>query len=252
LDDRLVDALQVRLWVQENKLARVEAWAAERGYLEKTSQQITETYLAGRQPYEILEVDLLGMVRFYLAKMLPGRAIDLLETMIGVTTRRGPNRRMIELQVLKALALQQQNNLNGALAALNKALALGEPEGYQRTFLDEGEPLARLLYQAIASGNAPEYASRLLNTLVGELASLAETSQLPTGDLPLVEALSERELDVLRLVASGESNAEIARHLYLSLSTVKWHTSNIYGKLGVSSRSQAVVRARSLGLLETG
>lgn len=117
-------------------------------------------------------------------------------------------------------------------------------------FLDEGAPLARLLYRAVASGDAPPYAQQLLSTLSQELAPPSGGSELPGTESPRVETLSERELDVLHRIAAGESNAEIARQLYLSLSTVKWHTSNIYGKLGVSSRSQAVARARSLGLLD--
>jgi LuxR family transcriptional regulator, maltose regulon positive regulatory protein len=250
LDDRLVEDMQVRLWLHEGKLARVESWASERGYLAKTGEQIIADQLAARLPYEFLESDLLCLARFYLAKKLPGRLLDLLAVMIGITERRGHNRRLIELLVLKALALHQQDNLKGSLAALYGAIELGAPEGYRRIFLDEGKTMARLLYQAVASGDAPEYAHQLIVALNQELTPLPDAAEPAALESALVEPLSERELDVLRLVAAGEPNAEIARQLYLSLSTVKWHTSNIYGKLGVSSRSQAVARARSLGLLD--
>ena len=116
-----------------------------------------------------------------------------------------------------------------------------------RIFVDEGPPMARLLYEAAARGVAPEYAGRLL------AAFPAPEATLPSPDLPtaLIEPLTERELEVLQLVAEGLSNQEIARQLFLALPTIKWHTSNIYGKLGVKNRTQAVARARALGALPT-
>ena len=127
-----------------------------------------------------------------------------------------------------------------AMIALEHALTLAEPGGYVRIFLDEGEPMARLLYRAVERGIAPEYAGQLL-------AAFPALEAKPHTEM--VEPLSERELDVLRLIAEGLSNQEIARRLHLSLSTVKWHTGNIYGKLGVKNRTQAVAKARSLGIL---
>jgi LuxR family maltose regulon positive regulatory protein len=129
---------------------------------------------------------------------------------------------------------------NLALATLERALSLAGPEGYVRTFLDEGEPIARLLYRAASQGVG--YAQELLHD-VGEAASKA----LPPAQL-LVEPLTQRELEVLELIEAGCSNGEIAAKLVISIATVKRHISNIYAKLGASSRTQAVSRGKELKL----
>jgi LuxR family maltose regulon positive regulatory protein len=118
---------------------------------------------------------------------------------------------------------------------------LAESEGFIQDFLDEGEPMMRLLHEAIRHKVKPEFARQLL----GRFPS-SRPAEIPIG---LVEPLSEREIEVLKLVAAGLSNQEIAVRLYLSLRTIKFHTGNIYGKLGVKSRIEAVSKARSLGLL---
>jgi LuxR family maltose regulon positive regulatory protein len=129
------------------------------------------------------------------------------------------------------------------MPALERALSLAEPEGYVRTFVDEGEPMARLLRRALAQGLAPSYVASLLAAL-GE-----EAMPLPPGEQPLVEPLTQREIEVLHLIAAGLSNQEIAQELVIALSTVKSHINHMYGKLGVKSRTQAVARAQELGLL---
>lgn len=129
------------------------------------------------------------------------------------------------------------------MAALERALSLAEPGGYVRVFADEGAPLAGLLRQAAVRGIAPEYVGRLL-------AAVRDTESQPAAGSPgLIEPLSDRETEVLRLVAAGLSNQEIAGELVLAVSTVKWHINNLYGKLGVNSRTQALARARDLRLL---
>jgi LuxR family maltose regulon positive regulatory protein len=109
--------------------------------------------------------------------------------------------------------------------------------------------MAGLLYQAAAHGIRPAYTGRLLAALSNNLQS-PEPSSLATGE-NLIEPLSSRELEVLHLIAEGLSNAEIAKRLFISLSTVKGHTTNIFGKLGVKNRTQATARAKNLGLLAT-
>jgi len=132
---------------------------------------------------------------------------------------------------------------------LEQALTLAEPGGFIRVFVDEGPPMAHLLYEAVTRGIAVDYARRLLSAF-----SVVETEQtVPAKTLApaqeLIEPLSERELEVLQLIAQGLTNQEVASRLYLSLNTVKAHSRNIYGKLDVHSRVQAVAKARTLGLL---
>ena len=134
---------------------------------------------------------------------------------------------------------------------LGDALALAEPGGFIRIFVDEGPPMARLLYEALSRGIAPEYVQRLLAAFPDvepEQASPLST-QAPESDLIEPLSVSERELEVLQLIAEGLTNPEIATRLFLSPHTVKVHTRNIYGKLGVHNRTQAVARARALGIL---
>jgi LuxR family maltose regulon positive regulatory protein len=134
-----------------------------------------------------------------------------------------------------------------ALTALGHALSLAEPGGFVRVFVDEGQPMARLLYATAARGIAPQYTGKLLAAFPD-----AEPAARPRQPkVQMIEPLSERELEVLQLIAEGLSNKEIAQQLVLSLPTVKWHTSNIYGKLAVRNRTQAVAKARTLGILPT-
>ena len=156
---------------------------------------------------------------------------------------------MIEILNLQALALQAGGREAEARAALERGLTLAEPLGFARTFVDEGTAMARLLYAAASRGVAPGYARRLLAAFPTPEPEVARSASSPDQESDLLEPLSERELEVLQLVADGLSNREIASRLYLSLNTIKGHTRNIYGKLGVHSRTQAVARARALGLL---
>ena len=164
---------------------------------------------------------------------------------------------MIEARSAEALIYQAQDDVDRALDALGDALALGEPEGYIRTFADRGAPMAQLLHHAAARGMMPDYTAKLLAAFEGattdrstsqttESASLSSVVRRPS---PLAEPLSKRELEILQLIAQGLSNREIGERLFLALSTVKGHNRNIYGKLQVQRRTEAVARARELGLL---
>jgi LuxR family transcriptional regulator, maltose regulon positive regulatory protein len=154
---------------------------------------------------------------------------------------------VLHILVLRALALEAQGNRTHALASLKRALLLAEPEGYMRLFVDEGASMRALLRQAHARSSVPGYVAALLSAF-GEqpISDLPLSSPRPA---PLVEALTEREREVLRLLLEGASNREIAYRLVLSVNTVKRHVYNICGKLGVQSRTQAIVRARTLDLL---
>jgi LuxR family maltose regulon positive regulatory protein len=151
--------------------------------------------------------------------------------------------------MLQALASQARGDTDQAMDVLEQALTLAEPGGFIRIFVDEGPPMARLLYEAATRGIAPDYARRLLAIFpIAEPEQIDPTkTQAPKSEL--VEPLSEREIEVLQLIAEGLTNSEIATRLFLSLNTVKVHTRNIYGKLGVHNRTQAVARARALGVL---
>jgi LuxR family maltose regulon positive regulatory protein len=151
---------------------------------------------------------------------------------------------VIECLVLQALIYQAQKKLDQALTSLRRAFALARREGYVRIFLDEGEPMAKLLYQAKAHQIGTGYAAELLSIL----GRANDRESLPTQ--LLIEPLSSRELEVLALIESGHSNQAIAAQLVISIATVKRHLSNIYAKLGVASRTQAVARARELQLFK--
>jgi LuxR family maltose regulon positive regulatory protein len=149
----------------------------------------------------------------------------------------------IELLILQALAFQAKQEIRQALKALEHALALAQPEGYLRKFIDEGEQMAELLRHAGSQGIYPRYVATLLSEFDRIPCKAALARQ------PLIEPLSERELEVLRLIAAGLSNLEIAQKLIVAGGTVKAHTASIYRKLDVNSRTEAVARARELNIL---
>jgi LuxR family maltose regulon positive regulatory protein len=154
---------------------------------------------------------------------------------------------MLQILVLRALALDAQGNRTSALSTLERALMHAAPEGYIRLFVDEGPPMLALLHHAHACSILPGYVATLLSAFGEQHASdLPLPSARPSL---LAEPLTERERDVLRLLLEGASNREIAQHLVLSVNTVKRHVYNLCGKLGVQSRTQAILRARDLNLL---
>lgn len=159
---------------------------------------------------------------------------------------------LIEILALQAVALWAANERERAVSTLTKAMALAEPEGYVRTFVDEGAAMGELLSATIEArgrgnaGTAVRVSARYLARL---LASVAQEATAPAADEGLPEALSERELEVLALIASGRSNREIAAKLFVSTSTVKTHIHRLYRKLGARSRTQAIARAREMDLL---
>ena len=154
---------------------------------------------------------------------------------------------VLEILIVRALALEAKGDQMSALSTLERALVLAAPEGYIRLFVDEGPPILSLLRLAYRRGIVPEYVASLLAAF-GE----QHTSNLPPPSprsSVLAEPLTEREREVLRLLLEGASNREIARRLVLSVNTVKRHVYNLCGKLGVQSRTQAIIRARDLHLL---
>jgi LuxR family maltose regulon positive regulatory protein len=175
-----------------------------------------------------------------LAQGDPGAAIALLDPMRQqAEANRWPDE-ALNLAVLHAVALHRQGDTTAALAMLATAMTQAAPEGFIRTFVDKGPAMARLLSEAMAQGVMPAYCRTLLAAF--EAAARPATTAL-------IEPLSPRELDVLRLIAQGLSNNEISERLFLALDTVKGHNRRIFEKLGVQRRTEAVARARELGLL---
>jgi LuxR family transcriptional regulator, maltose regulon positive regulatory protein len=144
--------------------------------------------------------------------------------------------------VVQARAAQARGNVPAALSSLRRALTLAEPEGYVRTFVDEGPPIAALLRALAKDGDAGSYVRRLLAAFDGTELSSPVSQRL-------VDPLSARELDVLRLLGTDLDGPDIARELVVSLNTVRTHTKNIYAKLAVNNRRAAVRRAEELDLL---
>jgi LuxR family maltose regulon positive regulatory protein len=154
----------------------------------------------------------------------------------------------LKVMVLQAVALQAHGEKDKAVQLLCNALALAEPGGFIRLFVDEGPPMAHLLSEAQALGMMPDYTGKLLAVFEAEEQKSADTSPRPPAQ-PLLEPLSPRELEVLHLMAQGLSNQEMSERLFLALDTVKGHNRKIFGKLQVQRRTEAVARARELGLL---
>jgi LuxR family maltose regulon positive regulatory protein len=230
----LATTLQARLRLAQGDIEFAAQWAREQNL--DPADEVRFHY----------ELEHLTLARLLIAQDDTDAALQLLERLRQAAEAGGCTGRVIEILVLRALALQAQEDVAGALTALTKALTLAEPEGYVRLFVDEGTPMARLLYQAAQQGIAPEYVGQLLTAF--EPHDEAKSPPVPDSQA-LIEPLSEREIQVLQLVAEGLTNREIAQKLSISLGTVKVHNSNIYGKLGVGNRTQAVARARMLGLL---
>jgi LuxR family maltose regulon positive regulatory protein len=150
----------------------------------------------------------------------------------------------LKILILQAMAYHMQGEKDKAMQHLAEALALAEPEGYLRIFVDEGTPMERLLSEATARGIRPDYVSKLLAVFETE----KQSPLLPPAQA-LVDPLSQRELEILTLIATGLKNKEIAEQLFISLNTVLYHIKNIYSKLGVNKRTLAIIKARELNLL---
>jgi LuxR family maltose regulon positive regulatory protein len=206
---------------------------------------------------ERYEIEHLTIARVLLAQGRPEAAEQLLDQMLASARAAGRTSRVIESLALRALARHARADFTGALDDLQEALTLAEPEGYIRIFADEGAPMAALLRAAHTRSIAPEYVAQLLAAfartegrgLRTEWKDSADSALSPQSSA-LVEPLTDRELEVLRLIAAGRSNAEIAQALVVAVSTVKTHVNRIFGKLGATSRTQAVARAHELHLLE--
>ena len=174
-------------------------------------------------------------------------ALALLERLLKAAEERGGKGSVIEILIIQALAYHAQGNLPAALSSLQRALALAEPEGYVRMFLDEGSSMMQLLREAAAREIMPGYTGKLLAAFEAE----RRKSEDKPGKAPaqnLIEPLSQRELEVLKLLRSDLSGPEIALEMSVSINTFRTHTKNIFIKLGVTDRRAAIRRAEELEL----
>jgi LuxR family maltose regulon positive regulatory protein len=193
----------------------------------------------------------LSQTRVHLAQGDPAAALRVLEPVRQRAMTKGWADERLRVLVLQALAYQAQGDKAQALQVLGEALALTAAEGFIRTFVDEGLPMLRLLSAAAAQGIRPDHVGKLLAAFAPALSSTPIADDRPPDPASqlLIEPLSERELEVLQLIAQGLSNQEICARLFLALSTVKGHNQRIFAKLQVQRRTEAVARARELGLV---
>lgn len=238
-ESRQVPAWKALLALRRGDVAAALDWA----------RQQEDSLPLSNLPGYLQEFDCLTLVRVKLAK---GEYTALAEYLVGLIRRaenQGRSAAVIEMLILKALSLEGQRDIAEAVETLDYALSLAEPAGYVRTFVDEGDSLSTSLRKLVGDGRHIEYASRLLNLVIPASQDQSGQSRYRGIDSGVIEALSEREVEILKLIALGKSNRAIASELYLAVGTVKRHVYNIFGKLGVDSRTQAVARARELRLL---
>lgn len=236
---RPIPAMRARVWIAHGRLDEALAWASKRG-------------VSLDDPIDYLSVfDHLTLARVMLAKAGEERTVDAVEPTMGLLERlrlaaddAGWVGSLVETLVLESLGYQRLGNSPAARASLGRALSLAEAGGYVRMFVDEGEPMRRLLREMVGNGEG-RHAQRVLRAWDGT----ERTATAGTSAAGLVEPLTPREIEILRLIAAGLRNQEIADRLYISLPTVKRHVANAYGKLGVTHRTEAIARANALGIL---
>jgi LuxR family maltose regulon positive regulatory protein len=251
--------LRARLQLAQSDVAAALRWAQQSGLA-----SAAEPHLLEESAYTTLIRTLLAQARLEQRGVLLEQAARLAERLLRAAEQAGRSGSAIEILALQALLLDAQGLRNRALAALERALQLAQPEGYLRVFADEGAPMAALLRQLPARGPLAAYVQQILaafqsgsparlpgtaSTTAPAIATPMPASLPATASTALPEPLSEREREVLALIAAGLTNQEIADQLVVALSTVKKHINSIYGKLDVRTRTQSLLRARELGLL---
>jgi LuxR family maltose regulon positive regulatory protein len=234
---RPVPAVRARLRLRRGELSHAEAWARER------------QLFAGERLSYLREYEHLTLARLLLARPHAERdnspldeALNLLARLLPAAEEGARGGSVIEVLILQALAHQALADGPAALGALHRAVTLAEPEGYVRVFAEEGPPMVALLKALVKQSATAGYVRRLL-------AATTRTQTHETPGQKLVQPLSDRELDVLRLLGTDLDGPDIARELFVSLNTLRTHTRNIYAKLGVTNRRAAVRQAHDLKLL---
>jgi LuxR family maltose regulon positive regulatory protein len=236
-DVQPIPAIRARLALTQGRIDGARAWVHEQGLA--VDDELS--YLREFQHVTLARV-LLAEHAAAPSRLALDGATKLLERLRQAAEDGGRTGTVIEVSALQALAHQAGGDLPSALASLHRALTLAEPEGYVRIFVDEGAPMAALLRAMGNQGSAPAYVRRLLDAF----DMPEDTPRVHQG---LIDPLSPRELDVLRLLGTHLDGPDIARQLFVSLNTVRTHTKNIYAKLGVNNRRAAVHRGEELDLM---
>jgi LuxR family maltose regulon positive regulatory protein len=253
MDDMIVGVHQVHLWMAQGNLEAAARWVEERGFGRGVGSGELEEGRINTCSL-LAAIEYITLAEVYIAQGRPDDALALCHLLLQATETAGWTALAIEILALQAIAYQMQDDTDRAMATLERALALAEPGGFVRVFVGLDDPMARLLRQAAGQGIAPDYVRRLLAALGAETKDQRQRTEggdsAPVASLSsLIEPLSDRELEVLELIAAGHSNRGIAEELVVAVSTVKSHINNIYRKLDVSSRTQAVARGRELNLV---
>ncbi|MBK8618442.1 MAG: helix-turn-helix transcriptional regulator [Anaerolineales bacterium] len=237
---RPVEALKACIYLKQEQFSKAQDWVRECGI--KVNDELS--YLRELE-HIILARVLIAEYQSTASETKIQDALILLSRLLQTAENAKRMGSMIEILMVQAFAFHAHGESSHAFEALKRALTLAEPEGYFRFFVNEGKSMAKLL-TALSHSHVDE---RLENYIQKLLSAFGKTKPEPVNAQPLIDPLSERELEVLRLVADGLSNDEIGQKLFLAVSTVKGHNLRIFGKLQAKSRTEAIVRARELGLL---
>jgi LuxR family maltose regulon positive regulatory protein len=231
-----ISALKALIWVRLSKLDEAEQYLKKRGIW--TESKIRYSY----------QREYLSLAALLIAKGDFKSAGVLLDSITEWAEATKQYRTLICAWTLHSMAFAAQKEMQKALQSLAFAMELAEPEGYLLTILELGEGIAPLLYEAVQKGIHPEYASRLLEGLKETHPNPLEKTETQKQQPGILTPLRRREIEVLKLVADGQTNKEIAYKLHISLRTVKFHMTCIFTKLGVDGRLQAVAKAKILGI----
>jgi LuxR family maltose regulon positive regulatory protein len=238
------DAVAEKMGLTQNKVwigaVRAQVWLA---CGEREAALDWASRFAGQMEDMVYPSVPIALAKIWLLQGEPEKALALLDHALESAQAVGRLGNAIHILAVQAIVYHAQGQAEQSLAKLEQALELAEPEGYVRVFVDEGLPMARLLRRKLMRSPASDYIRRLLSAL-GE----SVTIEMPADNV-LINPLSQRELEVLHLIIEGATNKEIADELVLTVNTVKRHISNIFGKLHVSNRAQAIAQARELNLI---
>jgi len=254
-DDEYVAVHRARLWIAQGNVEAASDWVKRCGLDERVSLDAPGKEGSGTSVPFSRAYEYALSARVDIAQGRPDRALEILTPLLQAVETAGWTTFVIKILILEALAHQAQGDMAQAVTSLAHALSLAEPGGLVRTLVREGTPIERLLRQARAQGVAADYVTRLLTAFEAEpgdapqMAKSPIPSFVPGPSSPLIEPLTERELEVLRLLTTRLSSTEMAEKLFISVNTVRSHIRSIYNKLDVHSRHEAVARAKQLDLL---